>query len=87
MKEVTIEKIIKILNANIENIEITLKDIKEDLTLLGMDSLSFVRIVVLLEEEFECEIPDSKLLISEMNTGEKIFNLLQKLYEDNYAYE
>ena len=42
-----------------------------------MDSISFIQTIVSLEEEFECEIPDSKLLISEMNTVNKIIDVLQ----------
>ena len=48
----------------------------DDLSELGMDSLAFIRIIVSLEEEFDCEIPDSKLLLSEMNTVNKIYKVL-----------
>ena len=81
MKEITVEKVIEILNANTENAEITEDKFDENLSELGMDSITFIKIIVALEEEFECEIPDSKLLISEMNTMKKILDVLQNLYE------
>ena len=46
-----------------------------------MDSITFIQIIVKLEETFDCEIPDSKLLISEMDTVQKIFDVLQELYK------
>ena len=51
-------------------------DLQDD---LGMDSITFVQIIVALEEEFECEIPDSKLLITEMNTIQKIVEVLKTI--------
>ena len=57
--------------------EITEDKFGEDLSELGMDSITFIKIIVALEEEFECEVPDSKLLISEMNTVNKIVQVLK----------
>lgn len=48
-----------------------------------MDSVSFIQMIVVLEDKFQCEIPDSQLLISEMNTAGKIINVLQKLFDAN----
>ena len=79
MKEITVEKVVEILNANIENAEVTEDKLDEDLSELGMDSITFIKIIVSVEEEFECEIPDSKLLIGEMNTTNKIFQVLQDI--------
>ena len=79
MKKITVEKILEILNANIENAEVKEDKLDEDLSALGMDSITFIKIIVALEEEFECEIPDSKLLIGEMNTANKILQVLQNI--------
>lgn len=79
MREITVEKIIGILNSQIENASITPEQINEDLTTLGMDSIDFIRVVVSLEKEFDCEIPDSKLLSFEMNTVAKIFKVLNSI--------
>jgi acyl carrier protein len=54
MKEITVEKVVEILNANIENAEVTEDKLDEDLSKLGMDSITFIKIIVALEEEFEC---------------------------------
>ena len=79
MKEITTTKVIEILNANINNAEVREDKLDEDLSELGMDSITFIKIIVALEEEFECEIPDSKLLISEMNTANKIVQVLKDI--------
>lgn len=80
MKEVAVESILRVINS-LDNIEVSTEQLDESLPNLGMDSISFIQIVVGLEEAFDCEIPDSKLLVSEMDTVQKIFNVLQELYE------
>lgn len=81
MKQITIEEVLEILNSNIENAVISKNQLDEDLATIGMDSITFIRVIVTLEEEFECEFPDSKLLISEMNTVNKIFDVLNCIKE------
>ena len=83
MKEITIEKIIEIININIENAEISIEQSEDDLLTLGMDSITFIRIIVSLEEEFECEVPDSKLLLTEMNTVNKMYEVLTSIETDS----
>ena len=80
MKEVTVEDILNVINV-LDNIVVSTEQLEEDLSNLGMDSITFIQIIVGLEEMFDCEIPDSKLLISEMNTVHKMFDVLQELYE------
>ena len=87
MKEIIIEKVIGIIKTIIENVEITEDMLDEDLCMLGMDSISFVKIIVTVEEEFECEIPDSKLMISEMNTINKIVQVLKDVETYNRVYQ
>ena len=41
-----------------------------------MDSITFIRIIVELEELFEIEIPDEKLLITEMSTIRKMVEVV-----------
>lgn len=82
MKEITVEKILCVLNTHIENSKFDLDMVDSDLTEFGMDSIAFIRVVVALEEEFECEIPDSKLSISEMNTAKKILKVLCSIDEN-----
>lgn len=72
----TYERIIEIVNSNIENSDLTLEQTNEDLSRLGMDSITFIRIIVALEEEFRIEIPDEYLLMTEMNTISKMADVL-----------
>ena len=82
MNNETIDKVLSIINSNIENSDLSYEQIEEDLTELGMDSILFIRIIVDIEENFECEIPDSKLLITEMNSVKKIYEELQLLHDE-----
>ena len=82
MKEINTNKVIDILNENIINAKITSDELDQSLIELGVESLTFIQIIVAIEEAFECEIPDSKLLITEMDTVEKIMNVLQTLYDE-----
>lgn len=70
------ETVCNIITTNIEDITLTSADSKVDLSDLGMDSIRFVRMIVALEESFNVEIPAEYLIVSEMNTIEKIVNIL-----------
>lgn len=83
MKDITTTKIIEVLNKNIDNSPINIENLDRDLSEIGVDSMQFITIIVALEEEFECEIPDEKLLISEMNTVNKIIEILQDIYSES----
>lgn len=69
------EKILEIINEVMEN-AISSNQINDDLAQLGMDSITFIRIVVILEETFNIEMPDEYLIMSEMNTIAKITKLI-----------
>lgn len=91
MKEMT-DKILDVVNECINskdnkenditsNIEYEVTEIKptqldENLVELGVDSITFIRIIVELEELFEIEIPDEKLLITEMSTIRKMVEVV-----------
>lgn len=79
MKEEIINKIIGILKNSIQGLEVTPEMYDSDLVELGMESMIFVAIVVALEDEFHCEIPDLNLLIPEMNTVHKIYDVVASL--------
>ena len=64
---------------NIETAEITDDKLDEALSELGMDSITFIKIIVAVEEEFECEVPDSKLLVGEKCTVNKVFHVLKDI--------
>ena len=76
MKEITKEKILEIVNS-VQDMKVTLDQCDDDLLELGLDSIKFIQIIVSLEETFECEIPDEKLLLTEMNSVNKMFEVLQ----------
>ena len=81
MKSVSLEKVIKSIN-DLDIIQVTHEKSDDSLVELGMDSITFIQIVVALEEEFECEIPDEKLLITEMDTVQKMVDVLQSVYDN-----
>mgnify|MGYP002675055069 FL=1 len=76
MKEITKEKILEIVNS-IQDIKVTVDQCDDDLLELGLDSIKFIQIIVSLEEAFKCEIPDEKLLLTEMNSVNKMLEVLQ----------
>lgn len=76
MKEITKEKILEIVNS-VKDMEVTVDQCDDDLLELGLDSIKFIQIIVSLEEAFECEIPDEKLLLTEMNSVNKMLEVLQ----------
>ena len=82
MKRVTVNDVLRIINSNDNMEEITEDQFDANLTEMGMNSITFIQIVVALEEEFECEIPDTKLLVTEMDTIQKIVDVLQSLYDE-----
>ena len=76
MKEITKEKILEIVNS-VQDMEVTVDQCDDDLIELGLDSIKFIQIIVSLEEALECEIPDEKLLLTEMNSVNKMLEVLQ----------
>ena len=82
MKKPDKERIIKIINDLYEGqLSENMQSDNYSEWLQSIDSIKFIQMVVEIEEEFECEIPDEKLLISEMNSVEKIMNILQEIFE------
>lgn len=77
--EMTLANVIGVLNDTLEETNLTEDSLDVDLSECGVDSLRFVQLVVSLEEAFGVEVPDSKLIFSEMNTIEKIWGVLKEL--------
>ena len=71
-----LDKILKIVNDNIENGEVSSDKIDDELSALGMNSISFIQIIVSIEEAFNLEIPDEKLFIAEMGTVNKMLEVI-----------
>ena len=81
MRKDILDKVLKVLNTNLENTEITFEQTEDDLSALGMDSIAFIRVVVALEEAFDIEIPDEYLLITEMNTLSKMTDVISTVLD------
>mgnify|MGYP004649767477 CR=1 FL=1 len=81
MNAVTTENVLDVVNS-VGKLKITTRQLEESLPDLGMDSITFIHIIVALEETFDCEIPDSKLFITKMDTVQKMIDVLQTLYYD-----
>ena len=79
MNNISVEDVLQIINKTDENLNIKRDQIGENLLDLGLDSIKFIQMVVAIEEALDCEIPDSKLIMSEMDTVEKIMAVLTEL--------
>ncbi len=85
MRDDILDKILEILNINIENAEFTPEHVGDDLSTIGMDSIIFIRVIVALEDEFDIEIPDEYLLLTELNTISKMVDVISAVlgHENN----
>ena len=77
-KDAVVAGVCGAIKEHISSIDTNTIQAGDDLTLLGMDSLTFIRIVISLEEVFEIEIPEEYLLVSAMDTIEKMANAVCK---------
>ncbi len=82
MKEIKKENILEIVNS-VQDMEVTLEQCDDDLLELGLDSIKFIQIIVSLEEAFKCEIPDEKLLLTEMNSVNKMLEVLRLVVNES----
>ena len=81
MREDILDKVLQILNSNLEDTEITHQHMEDDLCDLGLDSIAFISVIVALEETFDIEIPDEYLLLTEMNTISKMINVISAVLD------
>ena len=82
MKSTIAETVYQVLNNHLlEQIKTDNQD--DDLTQYGMDSIIFIKIVVDLEDALQFELPDEKLLISEMDTMNKIICVIDTCLKSN----
>ncbi len=84
MEKDMLNRILKVFNMNMDNMKVDTTQIDKDLSVVGIDSLAFIRFVVALEEEFNIEFPDEKLLMSEMNTVSKILNVVETILTEKH---
>lgn len=81
MREDILDRVLQILNSNLENIEITHQHMEDDLCDIGLDSIVFINVIVALEEAFDIEIPDEYLLLTEMNTISKMIAVISAVLD------
>lgn len=65
----------------ITDVELGLNDLEMDLHEC-MDSIGFVRLIVDLEQEYNIEIPDSYLVLEEINTIKKIEQIVLNIINE-----
>lgn len=83
MRNVNDEEILRVVNTVLEK-PLSQDQAEAELPTLGIDSITFIRVVVALEEAFDIEIPDEYLLITEMNTLSKMTDVISTvLYHQN----
>lgn len=75
----------KIILENTTGIQLNENMHDESLINMGMDSIAFVRIIVEIEERLEITIPDEQLLFTEMDTLNKMTDVVWNVL--NYRKE
>lgn len=78
-----LDKLLKIVNANVDNGEVNSDKFDDELLVLGMTSISFIQIIVSIEEAFNIEVPDEKLIITEMGTVNKMLEVIMTQIEND----
>ena len=58
------------------------EQIETDFSELEIDSITFISIIVSLESEYEIEIPDEYLLMTEMNSVNKMYHVIKEVIEN-----
>lgn len=71
-----IDEVIEIVNDALKTNVITRKNIETNLMEFGLDSLSMIKVIINIEKKFNCEIPDSEIIYSKLDTISKIYNVL-----------
>ena len=87
MKQITINAVLDILNSIATVSEIPPEQLDIRLSDYGIDSLEYVRVLVMFEEMFDCEVPDSMINLSEYDTPRKLIEALQKIYAQRSSDE
>lgn len=82
--------ILDIINKHFEEIDnainkISLQRVDDDLSRLGMNSIGFIHIIVLIEELYTIEVPSDYLLIGEMDTLNKMTSVVVNILNQKTA--
>lgn len=77
------KKIREIIASHLNVTSIDSFDSNGDLRSIGMDSISFVAIVVAIENEFDIEFPSEKLLITEAGSIDQLNKIVKTCVDDS----
>lgn len=74
--------VLNVVNSCIDMVDgsrLSIEDIDKDISECGIDSIIFIQLIILLEDEFGIEIPDSELIYAKLNTVHKIADMLDNI--------
>ena len=75
-----IDNITEKITNNLRTLDINVDNTTSDfITENNIDSITFIEIIISIEEEFSILIPEEYLLMEEMNTVSKIANIVNEL--------
>ena len=76
---VSVSEILDIINPILEDRVLTEQEINEDLQSLGLTSVTFVMMVVELEDTFGIEMPDEYLLFTRLPSVAVVYEVINSL--------
>lgn len=79
------DEIRKIILESVRPVDCSITE-NTDLTEIGLDSLSFAKVIVSVEDKFKIEFPDSKLVLSKANTVDKLSKIVTKEIKKKRGY-
>ena len=79
--EITIRDIIAKSITTTESID--LYDMDADLQNIGMNSLTFINIIVEIENQFDIEIPEDNLIADEIGTIKKLCTIVENIKKES----
>lgn len=82
MKKPHLKEIVEIINSCLDDSVLTLADSDKELINFGMDSITFVSIIVKIEEFYDFQFPDDKLTLADCASISKIYKIINKIFKD-----
>lgn len=76
------DEIFQIVLENIDEKEIKI-DFETEFQQIGITSISFINIIIKVEQKYQIEFPDEKLLLSEAGTIKKIGDIVTMVLSKN----